>query len=280
MMEQNFIDIEGTRLFYNEKNNEAMQTIFFVHGNSSSHHTWTKQFSSALLSQYRLVAFDLPAHGLSGEASAITDGYSLPGIGNMMAKATKSLIDGKPYLLAGVSLGTNVIAEMLPYLDQPDQPVGLTLASPSVISTVADLQKVSLPNPNSGILFRDEASVEEIRKLVTDYFFIPDNGTINISVEDFISVKAPFRSLLFKNVPKVIDEIAALKQSGIPLLIVFGKDDKNVNPDYLDDVDLFLSKNQLFKLQNACHFVHVDQPDVFNKLLSEYAADRFTPEHS
>lgn len=274
--EQHFLDIDGTKLFYTEKNKEAGQTIFFLHGNSSSHDTWKPQFNSSLLSQYRLISFDLPAHGLSDEAVVITDGYSLPGIGKLMAKAIKQLIDGKPFILAGVSLGTNVTAEILPYLDKP---AGIVLASPSIISTVADLQKASLPNPNTGVLFTDNASVEDVRKLVTDYFFIPDNSIINTTVEDYMKVKTPFRSLLFQNVPKVTDEIAGLKQSGIPLLIIFGKDDKIVNVNYLNDVDLILFKNQLFKLPDASHFVHEDQADAFNLLFTEYATDRFGLNH-
>jgi pimeloyl-ACP methyl ester carboxylesterase len=178
--------------------------------------------------------------------------------------------------LAGVSLGTNVVAETLPFLDTP---AGIVLVSPTVISTVADLQKAFLPNPNTGILFNDNASVDDIRKLVTDYFFIPDNNIINASVQDYMAVKAPFRSLLLQNAPKVIDEIAVLKQSGIPLLIIFGSGDKDVNVNYLDDVDLILSGDQLFKLPNARHFVHVDQAGVVNQLLMEYAANRFNSIH-
>ena len=274
--EQHFLVIDGTKLFYTEKNKEAGQTIFFLHGNSSSRDTWKPQFNSALLAQYRLIAFDLPAHSLSDEAVVVTDGYSLPGIGKLMAKAIEQLINDKPFILAGVSLGTNVVAETLPYLDKP---AGIVLASPTVISTVADLQKAFLPNPNTGILFNDNASVDDIRRLVTDYFFIPDNNTINATVQDYIAVKAPFRSLLLQNAPKVIDEIAALKQSGIPLLIIFGSGDKDVNVNYLDDVDLILSKNQLFKLPDARHFVHVDQANVFNQLLTEYATNRFNSRH-
>jgi len=274
--EQHFLVIDGIKLFYTEKNKEAGQTIFFLHGNSSSHDTWKPQFNSALLSQYRLISFDLPAHGLSDEAVVATDGYSLPGVGKLVAKAIGQLIDGKPYILAGVSLGTNVVAETLPFLDTP---AGIVLVSPTVISTVADLQKAFLPNPNTGILFNDNASVDDIRKLVTDYFFIPDNNTINATVQDYMAVKAPFRSLLLQNAPKVIDEIAVLKQSGIPLLIIFGSGDKDVNVNYLDDVDLILTKNQLFKLPDARHFVHVDQAGVFNQLLTEYAANRFNSIH-
>jgi pimeloyl-ACP methyl ester carboxylesterase len=271
-VEQHFLDIDGTKIFYTEKNKGAAQTIFFIHGNSGSHDTWKQQFNSSLLSSYRLIAFDLPAHGLSDEAVAVTDGYALPGVGKLMAKAITRLINGKPFILAGVSLGTNVVGEILPFVEKP---AGIILVSPSIISSVADLQKAFLPNPNAGTLFSDNASVEDIRKLVTDFFFTPESNTINVNVQDYMAVKAPFRSLLLQNAFKVSDEIAALNQTGIPALVVFGQGDLDVNPNYLDDVSLNLFKNQLVKLPNARHFVHIDQAGIFNKLVAEYVADRF-----
>lgn len=279
MVETKFIDIDGIKLFYTERNTDANHTIFFLHGNSTAHQTWKHQLNSPLLSSYRLIAFDLPAHGLSDAAMDITDSYSLSGIASLMTKVVTQLADGKSFLLAGVSLGTNIVSEMLSYLPQP---IGIVLVSPCVISTMDDLQKVFLPNPNAGLLFQDEIEQEELEKLARDFFFIGDAVELNRYTEDFLAVKAPFRSLLMKSFMqgKVTDQIALLQKSGVPLLVVFGGEDKIVNQDYLDDIDLTLWKDTIFQLPEACHFVHIDHPGQFNRLLAEYAADRFTQAHS
>lgn len=59
-MEVKFIKTGETDLAYLEKNSQAGQTIFFIHGNPGSKRIWSKQFDSTFLDNYRLVFFDLP----------------------------------------------------------------------------------------------------------------------------------------------------------------------------------------------------------------------------
>jgi pimeloyl-ACP methyl ester carboxylesterase len=277
-MEPKFISISNINLAYTIYNPQQTNTIFFFHGNSSSQQSWQHQLNSPLFSPYRLIAFDLPAHGLSDAGAEFTDGYSPTGIARLMSDAVLKLADEKPYLLAGFSLGTNIISEILQFHVLP---IGIVLVSSCTISVIDDLQKVFLPNPNAGILFQDGIDAEGLENLVKDSFFNHNTPDAKRYREDFIATKTPFRSLLIKSSMegKVTDELAALRRTGIPLLVVFGKEEKNVNPGHMDDTDLFLWKKRVFKLQNACHFVHVDQPEVFNRLLAEYAADCFTPAH-
>src|SRR5882757_9166310 len=99
-MNPKFISVEGIRLSYLEKNPEGGKVIFFIHGNSSSSHAWRAQFESELLAGYRLIAFDLPAHG----GSAAPQDYSLPGLGRIMAKAVILLAGERDYIISGLSL--------------------------------------------------------------------------------------------------------------------------------------------------------------------------------
>jgi len=44
-MDKNYIDVEGIKLFYLEKNEATRLTIFFFHGNSGSSNAWRKQWT-------------------------------------------------------------------------------------------------------------------------------------------------------------------------------------------------------------------------------------------
>lgn len=44
-MKQKFIPVEGIQIACYIKNGDKENTIFFIHGNSSSHHTWQQQFT-------------------------------------------------------------------------------------------------------------------------------------------------------------------------------------------------------------------------------------------
>src|SRR5579863_2300090 len=115
-MDKKFISIEGIRIAYLEQNSRPEnKTIFFIHGNSVSSRTWRKQLVDPLFSDHRLIAIDLPAHGDSGTAADPAHTYSLPMLANLMAKAVRLLANNQPFILAGVSLSTNIVAEMLAF---------------------------------------------------------------------------------------------------------------------------------------------------------------------
>jgi len=274
-MEYQFINIEGIQLAYLETKGISENIIFFIHGNSSSSLTWSKQLESPLFSHFRLIAFDLPAHGLSG---TLND-YSLPGIATLMTKAILKLAANKPYLLVGFSIGTNVISEML---SLKIQPLGIVLISSCAISTIGDLQTVFFPHPDGAILFRDELDMAGLKKLAGESFFNLTADKLDRYIKDFIATKSPFRSRVIKNSieGKLTDEIASLKRSGVPLQVFFGKNDKIVNPDHIDNTGLSLWKNKIFKLEKGGHFVHEDQPEAINQLLTDYATDQFKIGHS
>lgn len=74
-MQNQFIEVNQIKVAYIEKNKEARKTIFFIHGNSVSKGSWSKQYDSNLLSAYRLIAIDLPLHGDSEVAADASNLY-------------------------------------------------------------------------------------------------------------------------------------------------------------------------------------------------------------
>ena len=74
----------------------------------------------------------------------------------------------------------------------------------------------------------------------------------------------------------VNDEIKFLNETGVFILTIFGKEDKIVNVHYLDAIPFNTWKDEIYKLPAAGHFVHVDQPEIFNQLISRYVNEMFT----
>ena len=54
--------------------------VLLIHGNSLSREVFRKQLGGALSRKYRLVAFDLPGHGESGDALDASRTYTRPGL--------------------------------------------------------------------------------------------------------------------------------------------------------------------------------------------------------
>lgn len=271
-MEHEYIEIQNIEIAYIEKNKEAPNTIFFLHGNSVSKRSWRNQYNSDLLSAHRLVAIDLPAHGDSGAAAI--ENYTLPGLAKLMCETIKRLANGKPYILTGISLGANIITEMLAY---DINPVGLALAGSCIVGQNIGVDKFMKPNSHVGVVFMDNPADEDILAYANEISVSGAEDHVFIFSEDYKKVKSPFRSLLAQSINETnySDEIALLQNKNLPILMIFGKDEKIIDQDYLDNTSLPLWNNKISKIEGASHFVNIDQPEAFNNLLKEFSADIF-----
>lgn len=271
--------IKNQTVSYLERNGNKTKTIFFIHGNSSSALSWSKQLNDPLLSDYRLVAFDLPAHGNSSPFR-IEAKYNLLSIAEFMAEALQACLQNDEYILVGFSLGTNIVAEMLQHNIYPK---GIVLISPCIVGEGFPLHAIGLPGFDADVLFSDDCSEVALQSYINLACFTNNNDNYNLLEADYKKVKAPFRSMLLKTAleGKMSDEIDLLNSyaSG-PLLLIFGQEEKIVKPDYLDQAHLPIWNNTIYKIPQASHFVHMDQPEATNQLLAGYCRSylhSFTP---
>ena len=269
-MQQKFIETNGIKLAYIEKNPSIDKTLFFVHGNSGSSKMWQKQFESDLLDNYRLVAIDLPGHGQSGWSKDSFNDYSVPGTAKILSEIVHNTIGDKPFILIGFSYGTNVVAEMLEFKIKP---AGIVFIGTCVVGKDHGLDKVFKPNESPSIFFYNETDRELVRASMADSLTNAAEREIEMLTEDYLHVSPDFKPALFKSASegKISDEIASLQKLNMPALTIFGAEDKVVNVDYLDDLPFPVWRNHLYKLSPAGHFASIDQPEEFTQLLSEYS---------
>jgi len=270
-MDHKYLSIDNVSLAYIEKNAGEKETIFFIHGNSMSSGMWEKQFASNLFSKYRLIAFDLPAHG----NSAVPENYEivykdmLPYLAGIISKAVKKLAPKGRYFLTGLSLGSNIIAEMLNF---EINPVGIALISPDIFGEDYPLTKIFKDNADIGMFFTDEPAEISSNIFFSEASPIKKGPETDSLIIDYTKVKSPFRSSLlnYGNTAKLKDEVMILHKYCNPLFLLFGKDDQFTQTDYLDAAPLNIMNNTIHKIENAGHYVNMEQPRIFNRLLAEY----------
>ena len=267
-MEKKFIKTLDIQIAYLEQNPLADKTIFFIPGNSISSSTWRKQLKDPLFDSFRLIAFDLPAHGDSGEAADPIHTYNLLKLGEIMALSLIQLLNGGPFIIAGVSLGTNIVTEMLGTQIFPE---GIILISPSIVGESITIDQFVKPNTHVHVVFTDEPSFSDVEAYARETSFANEED-IQIFLEDYKTVKGAFRSSLGQSIgaQKYSDELKLLQQQDIPLLIVFGEGEKIVDNSYLDNVSLPLWNNKIYSIPAAGHLLQIDQPEKFNQLLKEF----------
>jgi pimeloyl-ACP methyl ester carboxylesterase len=272
-MRQGTTTISNIRITYLIGNESAKDTIFFIHGNSISSDSWKKQLTSDLLKKYRLIAFDLPAHGGSGTSLNPAEDYSLPGLGLIIAKAIQAVAGNDSYMIVGLSLGTNILAEALAFKLKPQ---GIVLAGSCIIGGKYTIDKLVRPNTNVFVVFTEKSPEAEVVKYASEVMFSNDENYVKEFIKDYYGVKSRFRALLSASIQqqKYSNEVELIARIAKPVLIIFGKDEKIIDPDYLDNAPFNLW-NKVYKIPGAGHLVNIDQPDAFNKLVSIYAREVF-----
>lgn len=272
---RNTISVKNVSISYVEQNPSAGQTLFFIHGNSGSSAAWSKQFSDPLLAGYRLVAFDLPGHGETGPLPNAHD-YNLPFIAEVMVAAVSACLTNEEYILVGFSLGTNIVAEML---EHNIYPKGIILIGACIVGKEYPMDAIGKEGFDTTVLFTDDCTDERLENFLGAAFLSNDREDHERFVNDYRKVKPPFRSMLLKTLldGKVNDEIQLInRNAGVPILMIYGRDEKIVNPYYLGNASLTTWNNTIYKIAGASHFVHTDQAEATNRLIIDYCRDYFT----
>lgn len=270
-MTTHHLTIKDIRISYIEQNPSSLKTIFFIHGNSTSSETWKKQFNNELLKGYRLVAIDLPAHG-SSEASPEPDrDYTLAGLASIVTEFIQELEMG-PYILCGSSLGTNILAEMIPFGIDPS---GMFFSGPCLMGKGVGMEKIAIPGADISALLKDESPIEAVLNYGKLICHSTDPEDLEIFNTDFNKVQSPFRSVFINSIfsGNLGDEIKQVNSISCPLAWVFGADEKVVDTNYLNEIDVPKWKEKVFKIPGAGHLVNVDQPEAFNKILADFAGE-------
>ncbi|CAN5136146.1 alpha/beta hydrolase [soil metagenome] len=273
-MKKGTLNANGLQIAYCIWHPEKEPTIFFIHGNSSSSNNWRKQVESDLFTDYRLITIDLPNHGNSATLNENAD-FSLPGIAKIMAAAALQLVNNAPYIICSVSLGTNIVAEML---NCDIKPVGLIMAGPCIVGEGFGMEKLLLPGADPSAVFAENVPHESVVKYAGETSISSDVNDITYFLKDYYSVQGNFRSALYATIAagNYNDEVAILQRATCPVCIVFGEAEKVVNTSYLDDAPINVWNNKVYKIAGASHLVNIDAPMAFNELLAAFAKDIFT----
>ncbi|MBA2498958.1 MAG: alpha/beta hydrolase [Chitinophagaceae bacterium] len=271
------IEIDGILLSFMEKNETSANTIFFIHGNSGSSNTWINQLEDERLNIYRLIAIDLPAHGESSADEALR--YGVTDLAAIMVKTINSLIGNNAYVLVGFSLGSNIVSEMLTHSIKP---AGLVFIGSTIIGDDWNLSNIWMPDLDTSVLFAEAADDDVLKNFYSQIFNHNNLLAVNSQVADYQKVNPRFRTTLLQKAMdgNISNEFALLRQYKMPALFIFGMDDKIVKSFFLDEADIPKWKNTIYKLKEAGHFLHIDQPFEVNKLIVEYSNEVFKDAHA
>ena len=247
---------------YAEHNDHATNTLIFLHGNSHSHKSFTKQAASDALKDFRLVLLDLPGHG---DSSHLTDEYSLPSIAELVAEFI-SLKNIENYILIGHSFGGHITIHSLQYLN----PLGLVIFGTPPISRPFELGSF-LPHPGFIPLTKGTSNLEELQMLtdVLNYEGVHKETFL----EDYYRADSRFRETIFLGISKMnyFDEVQLLKNYKGKAHVILSNHETIINNEYIRRV----IKKIDFTYMDCSHSPQTERTEEFNLLIRNFAQGVF-----
>jgi pimeloyl-ACP methyl ester carboxylesterase len=259
------INIGDLRVSYLEANAEGDLAVLFLHGNSQAATTFHRQLNSPELSGYRLLALDLPGHGLSERSKS----YSIP----MMVSAIVGFVEAlglKNYILAGHSLGGHLVLQALSRLN----PMGIFITGTPPLSKPIDPSEF-LPHPQSGVFYTQHVLETELEALLDDLYVSVEERTAGKF--EFAQTDSSFRPALLASIgaQEFQDEINAWNTYSGVKKIMGGDSDKLIN---FESVKLKIPDTIVV---TGGHNVHLENErsysESLNQLISEIRPMKSVP---
>lgn len=265
----------GVRLHAREWGRPDGPEIVFIHGWSQCDLCWTKQTSSPLADEFRIVTFDLRGHGLSDKplgSEHYTDGQLWA---DDLAAVLEQTGMARPVVVAW-SYGGLVVSDYL-RVHGEERITSLELVGGAVQMTP------SFDHIGPGLLQNAQdacASDLATNMLAIDRFLractaepLPDNELRTAFGWNMV-VPPEVRAGLFA---REVDGRAAIAGLSVPVLITHGTADAIVLPSMVEDVVKSCERVELSSYEGVGHMTFWEAPDRFNRELARFTSDLFSP---
>lgn len=248
--------------------------VVFLHGSSASAAVFSAQLESPLANHFRLIAIDLPGHGLSGNFDNPEISYTLPIVTQTIARLFPQLGIARAVLM-GWSLGGHVAIEMM--AKSPHLLAGVMISGTPPIDT-APLTALRAFHLNPAVLLVSKGTLsrrdaERLARLSYGELANADH------IETILRTDPHIRSRITRSLLRGegADQKAVVQSSPIPLAVVNGADDPAVRTSYLTGLDYAnLWERKVHLIPNGGHAPFLAAPHIFNTLLHRFAMEAHT----
>jgi non-heme chloroperoxidase len=260
----------GTQLHLVETGNPKGRSIVFIHGFSQCWLAWSRQMSSDLADDHRLVAIDLRGHGISDKPR---EGYADSKLWADDINAVIQELRLDQPILCGWSYGPLVILDYIRHYGE-DKLSGLHFVGG--VTKLGSEQAMSVLAPEfvglvPGFFATDvEESVRSLKSLLRICFVQePSAEELYLMLGYSVSVPPYVRQALLS---RSLDNDDVLGRIRKPALITHGAQDSVVKPIAADQHKARLPHAQFDLMANVGHAPFWESSAVFNARLRKFSA--------
>lgn len=253
----------------------GVNTLVFIHGNSGGKAAFDAQFSGLKNSGYNLLAIDLPGHGESSNSEHPEKDYNFPAFALLVKRVCEAL-DVKNPIVIGWSLGGHVAIEMA---GRGFDMAGLVISgTPPLGPGMDDFETAFLPSEAMAVTLNPTPTDAETRVYVHGLY-----GSLDPVPETFFALAARMDGAVRSHMGAHwaggdygCHQKTVVAGWAKPICVIHGQADEFVSETFLRDIDWRnLWRDEIHFLPSIGHAPFIEDPETFNRLIGEFAADVF-----
>jgi pimeloyl-ACP methyl ester carboxylesterase/transcriptional regulator with XRE-family HTH domain len=248
---------QGLEINYFDNQSASELALIFIHGNSHSLRTFRHQLSDNALNAYRLIALDLPGHGLSSPAASYDMNLFVAVLNDLTTR-----LKLKKYIFVGHSLGGHIAVQALNCMN----PLGLFSFGAPPLKKPLDMDAFR-PHKDLSLLFKNNLSDEEATSLIKTFY--QHRAISDLDILEFQKTDKNFRESMAKSFAEGTyqDELVLLSSYKGPKTYLIGTHDELINGEFIKkNVDTFLEIS-------SSHNMHVENAPDFNQILFKFCKE-------
>ncbi|MEQ8179473.1 MAG: alpha/beta hydrolase [Amphiplicatus sp.] len=269
---------DGLRIHYRDQGNTEGVPIIFIHGTSSSLHTW-EPLAERLGDEYRIISYDQPGHGLTGPS--LDENYSAHGMMKALdAVAAAAGVDR--FILAGNSMGGWVSWRYA--LENPDRLKALILLD----AAGAPLLEGEKPPPlNLGFRLMKVKWLRPLLEQITPRSIVERSVYDTVAVDSIVTdemvdcywelLRYPGNrraAALRTDVDREQAMFDRIPEITAPAFVIWGAEDQLIYASAAQTFHDRLPNSDIFILNGVGHLPMEEAPDLVAEEIRKFLADR------
>lgn len=266
----NFVELSEGFVHYELSGAPEGELVVLVHGFSVPYYVWDPTVDELVKQGYQVLRYDLFGRGLSDRPK---NQYDLNFFVKQLEELTTALNPGESFHLVGLSMGGPIVASFAN--QHPDSIKSVTLVAPEVLPvSEKEIFPMNVPLLGEWIVGVYLVPFRLPQSQLDDFYHPQDFPGWEEKYREQLQYSG-FKNAILSTIRNLVkfnplDEYEALNESGLPKLLIWGKEDQSVSYEAILELMERLPETEYFFVEETGHLPHYEKAEVVNPRIIQF----------
>ncbi|PKO06395.1 MAG: alpha/beta hydrolase [Chloroflexi bacterium HGW-Chloroflexi-3] len=265
-----FVELSEGFVHYELSGAPGGELVVLVHGFSVPYYVWDPTVDELVKQGYRVLRYDLYGRGYSDRPKAE---YNLDFFIQQLSELTTVLIPGESFHIIGLSMGGPIVAS---FANQyPDLIKSITLIAPEVLPvSEEDIFPMNLPLLGEWIVGVYLVPFHLPQSQLDDFYQPQDFPGWEEKYREQLQYNG-FKNAILSTIRNLVkfnplDVYETLNKSGLPILLIWGKEDQSVSYEAIVELMERLPNVESIIIDETGHLPHYEKAEIVNPMIIQF----------